>query len=126
MLLCKLVTTIGTENQTPVLHVEAGGDGEEVCGLVCRVRPPVSPGPALRCPAPGATGRSQLSVTVGPRTRPQPRDVTCRTCIVTLRDKTQDTQMFSWRDNLIVIQCIKNIQALSYLLFMENIYNPNS
>ena len=90
----------------------------------CRVRPPVSPGPALRCPAPGATGRSQLSVTVGPRTRPQPRDVTCRTCIVTLRDKS--SQLFSWRDNLIVIQCIKNIEALSYLLFMENIYNPNS
>ena len=34
MLLCKLVTTIGSENQTPVLHVEAGGDGEEVCSLV--------------------------------------------------------------------------------------------
>ena len=44
MLLCKLVTTIGSENQTPVLHVEAGGDGEEVCGLVW------SAGSAPRCP----------------------------------------------------------------------------
>ena len=45
MLLCKLVTTIVTENQTPVIHVEAGGDGEEVCGLVCGVPPPGVPGP---------------------------------------------------------------------------------
>ena len=69
--------------------------GRKCVAWCAECRPPVSPGPALRCPAPGATGRSQLSVTVGPRTRPQPRDVTCRTCIVTLRDKTQDTQMFS-------------------------------